>query len=142
MDGLNPCLALISDVRRSLEGGESVRLAVRRFARGRDPFCEQSGRWLMLIEKGGDASLVLKELSSPHRRMLLGLLERGLRGEPIALALREFETEIIQACRNDMERHLTLMPFRLLVPLMLLIFPSLMLLLFGPFLDALSGGFR
>lgn len=141
MDGLNPCLALISEVRRSLECGESVRLALRRFSEGDDVFCGQCGRWLLLHEKGGDASVVLKELASPHRRTLFLLLERGLRGEPIAPALKDFETEVIQACRLDMERHLALIPFRLLIPLLALLFPSLLLLLFGPFLDALSRGF-
>ena len=53
----------------------------------------------------------------------------------------EVEGEVVQACRNDMDRHLALLPFKMMIPLMLLIFPSLMILLFGPFLDALSKGF-
>lgn len=95
----------------------------------------------MLTEKGGDPGIVLRELTSPHRRILLGLLERGLRGEAISSALKDFESEVVQACRSDMDRHLALLPFKMMIPLMLLIFPSLMLLLFGPFLDALSKGF-
>lgn len=141
MDGVNPCLALISEVRRAQEGGESVRVGLRRYAGGRDLFAQQCGRWLLLFEKGGDPSIVMREIRSPYRRILFGLLERGLRGEPISAALRDVEADIIQACRLEMDRHLALLPFRLMIPLLLLIFPALMLLLFGPFLDALSKGF-
>lgn len=141
MDDLNPCLALISEVRRSLESGESARLALRRYAEGRDPFARQCGRWLLLQEKGGDPDLVLKEMSSSQRRSLMKLLERGLRGEAISGALKDFEGEIIDACRGDMDRHLALLPFKLMIPLLLMIFPALMLLLFGPLLDVLSSAF-
>lgn len=141
MDGLNPCFTLIGEVRRSLDSGESVRLALRRYAESsRDPFAGQCARWLVLREKGGDVGLVLREIRSPHRRALLNLLERGGRGEPIAPALRDFEDEVLEACRAEMDRHLALLPLRLMGPLLVLIFPALMILLFGPLLDAFSAG--
>lgn len=139
MDDLNPCLALISEVRKALESGESVRLAVRRFAEGRDPFARQCGRWLLLHEKGGEPEVVLKEMSSSHRRSLIRLLERGLRGEAVAAALKDFEAEIVAACRSEIDRHVMLLPFKLMIPLLLMIFPALMLLLFGPLLEGLAG---
>lgn len=140
MDGLNPCLVLIGDVRRALESGESVRSALRLHGSSGGELAGSCSRWLLLREKGGDTALVLKELRSSQRRALFRLLERGLRGEPIAGPLKDLEREVLEACRADMERHLALLPFKLMFPLLLLIFPALLILLFGPLLAAFSAG--
>ncbi len=140
MENLNPCLDLIMEARQALESGESVRLAIRRFSVRPGQFPKQCGRWLILFEKGGDPQLVLREIQSAHRRSLLNLFARGLRGEPIAGALKDFELEVVDACKSDLERHVALLPLKLMPPLLLLIVPSLLILLLGPLLDSLSRG--
>lgn len=140
MESLNPALNLALTVRRAIECGESPRTGFIRFFKtneGEFPlFCK---RWMDRTERGLDRQALMDDLKSPHRRALLMVVERGLRGEPIHALLLDTENEINQACQREIDRHLALLPFQLMVPLLLFLFPALMILVLSPFLDALAG---
>jgi hypothetical protein len=141
MEGLNPALGLAMEIRRGLESGESIRGLLMRQSRSGDPFSRFCRRWIERHDRGGDLTPLWIELKSPHRRVLLRVLERGLKGDPIHASLMEIEKELAEACRIEMDRHLALLPFRLMVPLLFLLFPAVLLLILAPFLDALAAGF-
>lgn len=143
MDRLNETLWLALEARRSLEQGESVKAAVARYLdeAGETPPARVTRRWQFCLDRGVDAGPLLASVSSPHRRALLTLLARSQRGESVFSALLELEAEIQEACQADLERHLARLPFILLVPLLFLMFPAVMILLLGPFLEILLAGF-
>lgn len=143
MDRLNETLWLALEARRSLEQGESVKAAVTRYleAAGETSAARLTRRWQFCVDRGADAGVVLDGVTSPHRRALLTLLARSQRGESVFQALLELEVEIQEACQADLERHLARLPFILLVPLLFLMFPAVMILLLGPFLEILLSGF-
>lgn len=140
MESLNPALNLVMTVRRAIECGESPRTGlVRYFTMNEGDFPKFCRRWMERHERGVDRQNLLRDLKSPHRRAILLVLERGLKGEPIHALLLETENEIKQACQREIDRHLSLLPFQMMVPLMLFLFPALMILVLSPFLDALAG---
>lgn len=141
MEGLNPALKLCMELRRSIECGESLRLGLRKFASEDQEFGKICRQWLERRDRGGDHMQLLSEIKSAHRRALLILLERGLLGEPVQAALASLEGELERACLEEIDRHLALLPFRLMIPLLLFMFPAMMILILSPLMDLLSKSF-
>lgn len=145
MEGLAPPLQLLWEVKRAMERGQSVKQGVLGFVRGGDgEFSAQVAQWLALLQQGQETRACLEGVSSLHRRTLLQVLERGLRGESIYSTLQQLESEIIEACEDEISRKVARLPFLLLGPLLLFQFPAFLLLLFGPllqnFFHSLGGG--
>ena len=67
------------------------------------------------------------------------LMESGLRGDPILETWCEFEHEVMTSYELQMDQHLQLLPIRVLLPLLLLIFPSICIVLLGPWLVSFQG---
>lgn len=78
--------------------------------------------------------------STPGRRSLVLAFEKGLQGAPLDDVLGDLEREYFFLAEHGFEKHLQLLPLKLLVPLMTLIFPGVFLLVAGPLLFALSSG--
>lgn len=140
MDDLSPSLLLLWDVKRSLAKGFSVANGVQMFLL-RQPhdsadkmFKTQVTTWW--LSQNNPTEIADLSVLSVHRRYLLELLQSGLRGQGIGVALNELEREIIFSCENEIQRRLAVLPLISLFPLLFLIFPSLMLLLLVPLLQA------
>jgi hypothetical protein len=145
MEGVAPPLSLLLCVKRSLEKGQPTKTGVLNYLkRYQGEYPEQVGRWLALLQQGKDTHGLIKEISSPHRQVILQLLERGLRGEAIYNVVVSLEDELIEACQEEISTKLARLPFLLLIPLLLFQFPAFLLLLFGPllqnFFHSLGGG--
>ncbi len=138
MENIAPSLILIWDVKRSLEKGQSVAAGVKAYlARPlNDDFRLQIERW-WLSQNNTQIVFVAHSLSL-HRRHLVELLEMGLNGHGVLATLQELETEFILSCEGEIEEHVRLLPLVSLVPLMLFIFPSLVILLVSPLLKLLQ----
>ncbi|MEN0058056.1 MAG: hypothetical protein AAGB31_04425, partial [Bdellovibrio sp.] len=88
MEGIAPPLALLLSVKKAMEKGQSVRQGVLHYIKkDSDPFAGTVTQWLALLQQGQDAQNFLKSVESVHRRTLLLVLERGLRGESIHAVL-------------------------------------------------------
>lgn len=141
MENLNPCLSLALTVRRGLEKGESPRRGIQVFLlSSSDEFARGCAEWLAGREHRRPTENWINQLP-PHRRALIRILERGLNGESIGPSLATLEEEIVEACRIEQEEYLAKLPFLMMIPLFLLLFPALLLLLIGPFLDVFEGAF-
>lgn len=135
MEGLAPPLALLSRVKRSIEKGESIKLGLMDYLKNtNDEFSNFVTQWLANIQQGQDTKALLRSCSSIHRRYLLEVLERGLRGESVHSSLLRLEIEIIEACEEEISTKLARLPFIMMVPLLLFQFPAFLALLFGPLL--------
>lgn len=140
MENISPSLLLLWDVKRSLAKGHSVAEGVRQFLSRQDigqndsAFFVQVEQWW--VSQNNPSVLFNKTSLGLHRQYLLELLEVGLRGQSISIALSNLETELILSCENEVQERLTRLPLLSLLPLLFLIFPALMILLIFPLLEA------
>lgn len=145
MEGVAPPLALLLKVRRAVEKGESVRSGVLSYVKNsQDDFVPIVAQWLALLQQGQETKECLNRVSSNYRRILLQVLERGLRGEAIYNVLLQLEIELVEACQEEITNKVARLPFLLLIPLLVFQFPAFLMLLFGPllqnFFHSLGGG--
>lgn len=136
MEGIAPPLELLMCVKRAIESGQSVKSGVLRYVQRSDgDFSAVVTRWLGHLQQGLEPQACLDQISSSHRKMLLQVLERGMRGETIYPVLVQLEEEIIEACQEEISTKIAQLPIIMLVPLLLFQFPAFLLLLFGPLLQ-------
>jgi hypothetical protein len=142
MESLAPPLANLLHVRWEMENGVSFREAFRRCLRiaDHDDFSNFLREWS--VQKAHDQSTrqLSSRLLSPYRRALIDLFERGWDGEPVLEPLQELETEIHNACIDELDRFVATLPFRALIPLLFLQLPAYLLLLLGPIFSELLRG--
>jgi hypothetical protein len=137
MEGLAPPLKCLIQIQSSIANGESVRTAMSRYlgnADVSDAFGHVLRKFLLAWEQGHDWRVVLREVSSPHRRALIEILACGLAGQAISPHLESLRSEIVSACDLEIKDHLEMLPLKMLAPLLLFQFPAFLLLLFGPLL--------
>ncbi len=136
MDFVAEPLKFIWNLRFSIEKGQSVRVSLHEYLQHNmnSPFAEQLAIWWQLKEKGEKSQSWLTQIENPYRYALFSILERGWDGEPILPALCELEEEFMKVSEDDLARHLQALPVLGLFPLLLLQFPSFLLLLVGPLL--------
>ena len=126
-----------------LQRGDSTRAALEAYVKSplvqKDPmqkdFAISLKIWLfsdLPTPKGHPKNL---EFCHPATISLFDLFRRGMSGEPIIPSLISLEEEMIQICHEDIETFATKLPFQLLMPIALFIFPALMLLVLGPMLS-------
>ncbi len=129
-------LKFIWHLRFSLEKGQSVRISTQTYLQNnpQSAFAEQLATWWQLREKGENSRIWLGTLRNPYRFALFSTLERGWFGEPILSVLQDLEKEFMQISDSDLNRHLQALPIIGLLPLLLLQFPSFLILLVGPML--------
>lgn len=135
MENLSPCLILLWEVQRSLEKGQSVQSGIKTFLKrsSGDNFFKQVEKWTLSLSH---SQLFFDKSSlSISRRYLLEILELGLQGQGILEMLKSYELELIESCEDEIQTHISRLPLILMLPLMGLIFPSLMMLIIGPLLS-------
>ena len=134
MVSLAPPLQAVLEIRLHIESGQSVSQAIKTYIQStlEDPFAKELGLWLFAEETGRFFNT--QTLKSIYRKHLIDILKRGLRGEPVLKILEEYEKDLIEICKEDLEKHLQKLPFISLIPLLLFEFPALLIILIGPLL--------
>lgn len=140
MENLNPLLLFLMKLRREIDKGRGMASALKTLLQQEDEWTRVVRDWMLRRETSPGAWTPPRGLSS-HRRACLNLLERGLRGEPVLEVLSHLEAETLEACRHELDLKVAKLPFELMVPLLLFLLPSLLILLFMPFLSLFSGLF-
>ena len=142
MDYLAPPLNAVLQIQMKIKNGLSVRAAIKSYIRqyAHCPFCKQINLWFLCLEAG-------KPFFPPdwtkkiYRKILVEILHRGLKGEPIAGLLKEFEEELKTAALQDLEEQIQKLPFISLIPLFLFQVPAFFILLLAPLLLDLQSHF-
>ncbi len=124
-------LLLVWDLRRAIERNQSLHIGIKRFNE-RDLKCKfalQFRNWWTHYR--------LKQVSSQfqwnmHQRILIILIEKGLTGTAIYDHLIELDAQMINSCEEDIEKHISLLPLILQIPLLGLLFPAILMLLLVP----------
>jgi hypothetical protein len=121
-----------------MNNGESVRQGLVKYLRSapiKDDFAIEARTFLQLWDQGRDwRERLAKHVQSPYRRVLLELIASGLAGQSILAQLADLKTDIVDACEQEVQHHLELLPLKMLVPLLFFQFPAFLILLFGPLL--------
>jgi hypothetical protein len=139
MEDLAPPLTLLLLVRNKIECGESIRTAIDLYTKtSNDDFRHDVRRWLIHLDAQQSVEAIIEGQQSPYRRALLRLLEKGLKGFPVFQLLKEVEAEILEASVLELQNKIAIMPIKMLAPLLLLQFPSYMILLIMPFMKGLN----
>lgn len=142
MESLNPTLKLVWQVKKAVEKGGSVRSGIRNYLRDEtDPWKNTIATWQMRLEQGAEVSGLVHSQKSPYRRQLLLVLEKGLKGEAILPILSQLEKETQEKVEMDLEAYTAKVPYILLLPLTLLLFPACLILMLGPFILQLMQSF-
>jgi hypothetical protein len=134
MENLSPSLTCLLHVRWEMENGSSFRDSLRSYLRvaGITAFDLTLRTWMVRKSHNQTTEDLYKSLSSPFRCAMLLLFERGWEGEPILDSVQELELEIRDACQSELDHFVASLPFRTMLPLLLLQFPAYMVLLLGP----------
>lgn len=73
--------------------------------------------------------------SYPLTQNYFVLIKEGLSGAPILDKLKTFESEVLEHIELQLQIQLNRLPYLLMIPLMLFIFPSYLILMLGPILS-------
>jgi hypothetical protein len=151
MVGLNPVLSCLMSIEDSITRGDAVRDALmqwldrensqqnhygREFHRELLEFCRKT-------ERRDDNAFEVSNFrcETLFRQSLLTVLLDGFDGNSVLPRLRELRTEVENQLELDMKAHVESLPLKMLVPLLLCMFPAFLILLLGPitqnFMEAL-----
>ncbi len=135
-----PPLELLFFIKTALISGDSVYEAIESYVIRPEAcdFTKNIKEWFEKIKAGQETDSVLIKIKSIHRRILLEILEIGIKGQPVLEKLLEFEIKLSKAIDDDIDRQLKKMPLYSLFPLLFLQLPSLMIIGFMPFIGRLS----
>ena len=109
MEGLSPPLHLCLEIRIGIENGDSIQKTLDKYLiNNRSLFSQFVQKWCFLCKQGRSTAEILNSLESPYRRTLLEVLESGLKGQPILNSIKELESEIMLATKEELDADLKL----------------------------------
>lgn len=134
-----PVLRAVREIRWMIATGHSMSEALGQYLEAvHDPLSlDLRESWTLKSQAG---ALGVSKFGSPYQTALWELIVRGTRGEPVLEALTALEEEVELAASEEIERHLAMLPFRALIPLLGLQFPAHLVLLLGPLLRQMHSG--
>lgn len=126
-------LVLVFELKRTIEKNHSVRTGLQNYIKSssKDNFKVNFLKFWNLYEQQGTKSHSFEDFNL-NQKALLELIINAVNGIPIYENLCELEKEMIMACEDSIQRHIQLMPIKLQIPLLLLVFPALLILLLVP----------
>lgn len=135
MEDLAPSYNFVLFLQMELSSGSSVRTIVDLYIKDTEPdnFTEILLSWLKWHPSTSYSDFCLKiRMSSAFQRLLFDLLYQAVQGKSIYEAINSLEREMREASQAELDQHLGRLPYKLMIPLLLLQFPALLLLILGP----------
>lgn len=136
MEDLSFLLKLCLHVRVSVEGGEALRVSLQRFTDTEKTIRYlKLKQWLEYFDQTGGENPSENFFKSHHIQIFLEILGQGLSGHAIYERIIAMEVEFIELCEDTFQKELDKLPYTLMIPLLLFMFPAYLLLLLGPILN-------
>lgn len=136
MEDLSFLLKLCLRVRVSIEGGEALRVSLLRFAETENSLSYiKLKQWLAYFDQTGGKNCAESFFTNHHTQIFLDIIGEGLIGHSIYDRIRAMEEELIEVCKEEFQKELDKLPYILMIPLLLFMFPAYLLLLLGPILN-------
>jgi hypothetical protein len=137
MEHLAPPYQFTLDLLYEIESGGTARSAVKKYTdHFQNDFCFILKHWQRRLEFG---ELIVQEphFQSSYQKAIWDLLMLSQQGVSLLIPVKELEKELRFVCEEQLEQHLSTLPYKLMVPLLFLQFPALLLILLGPLLAQL-----
>lgn len=135
MDDLAQPYVFVETLRYCLESGESLMAIIKRYTK------ETHGEFSLTVAEWFERSQLERYVAGDfqktlplYRKSIFDLLDLARSGASIIEPLKSMEKELVQICEHDLNRHVDKLPFKLMIPMLLLQFPAVMMLLIGPLL--------
>ncbi len=136
MEDLSFLLKLCLHVRVSIEGGEALRVSILRFGDLEDSIHHlKLKQWLTHFDQSDGENQAESFFADHQTQIFLEILSQGLAGHSIYERIKAVEEEFIEVCKDEFQRELDKLPYVLMIPLLLFMFPAYLLLLLGPILN-------
>lgn len=134
-----PVLNFTRELQWRIATGQSMREAMRAcLDQDSSKFGEKLRDWWHRQQKSEPSGSSFDFFKTQYQQALADIILRGRAGQPTQETLLMLCSEIERATEDALESHLGTLPFKLLVPLLLLQFPALLILLLGPMLRELQ----
>ena len=135
MDTLAPPLQALLQIKLKIRIGLSARESIREYVKEsiNCEFAQKIENWLFQFESQKDTDSDVSPFQTPHQKMLIETLTRGLNGDEILQSLDILETEMLEFSQLELDKQLKTLPLKIMIPLLFLQLPAFLLLLFGPF---------
>jgi hypothetical protein len=140
MEYMNPpVLNAVRTVSWLIGSGRSMNEALKLYVQNHeDPFASKVRDLHMTMTAG---HVVEPHLNSPWQNAFWELATRGCLGQPVLEPLRALEDEIERAAQAELDDHISTLPFRVMLPMLIFMFPAYLLVLLGPLIRELSKSF-
>ncbi len=134
MDTLAPPLKALLQIKLKIQTGLSTRESIREYVKEsiNCDFAQKIEHWLFQLESQETPHLSL--FQTPHQKMLIEVLTRGLNGDEILQSLGVLEDEMLEFSHLELNKQLKTLPLKTMIPLLFLQLPAFLLLFFGPLL--------
>lgn len=140
MVDMNPLAKCALWMEEGIARGESVRDILLAWYQTESNFSKDAVfnqeilRFLRRIELSGasDANSAEETYRTLYRESFFSILAAGVQGHSILPRLKELRAEIDAQLELDMKAHIEALPLKMLVPLLLCMFPAFLILLLGP----------
>ena len=142
MENLAPPLELCFWVRTQMFNGGSILSAIKTYKTHDKDWSETLQKWLINIENQNSTKDIVGNLKSYHRKILIEVLENGIKGHSIQLVLKNLEDEMINYCELELENFNDSLQFKMMIPVLLFIFPAYLIALLGPVLNQILESMR
>lgn len=133
MEKLSPQVELIWHLKFNIERNQSISAGLNSFKENKNCAFSREISALYLAHQQGtqyNCESILSQLSLS----CLSTIQRGLRGESITNALAELEREAIEDCLEQVDEFTKKLPYLLMLPLFVFLFPALAALMTVPLL--------
>ena len=134
MESVNPFLEFVFELQIGLKSGHSLSTLLPNLIEGSSSFHQELQLWWQIRKSRGSSKYVMK---THHRQLLKQILEHGLEGGRVLKPLSELENDLEDLLSQNRTHYLEKLPFRLMIPLLLFVFPSFLILLFGPLIQGI-----
>jgi hypothetical protein len=138
MEDIAPSLKLLLNVKRAVARGQSIRTGIENFLM-QEPSSKFEWQFREVYNRFQQNKIINHDKKMSHlQAALTETLLLGLIGESISTHLDLLEVELVYSCENEINEALALLPLKSLLPLLGLIFPSMLMLLIEPLIKMLQ----
>src|SRR5690606_35014836 len=114
----------------------ALRISLTRFGQKKDDLSHfKVLRWLEHFDQTEGECCAKALFDSSQAHIFFYLVGEGLKGHSIYDRIKSFEEDIVDLCQEELQKDLDKLPYVLMVPLLLFLFPAYVLLLLGPILN-------
>jgi hypothetical protein len=139
MEKLAPSLECAIEVKYFIESGVGLGRSLETYIKGSNSyFSKWLEIWLINKKRGLSNENHMLLLKSPYQKSLVFCFEQGIKGISILAQLELLQIEIEEACNTEVEQFISLLPFKMMIPVFIFQFPAYLILLLGPILTDLT----